>query len=191
MQRVCVFLGSSPGKDAAYKQAAIDLAEALVEKKLTLVYGGSDIGLMGILADAVLDCGGQVVGVIPEWFVSREVSHDNLTQIHIVQSMHERKAKMAGLSDGFIAMPGGLGTFEELFEVWTWAQLGFHDKPCGLLNVAGYYDSLLDFLDRAVEQGFVRSEHRHMMAVEARPGILLQRLMHYQSEQVDKWIDRT
>lgn len=155
-----------------------------------LVYGGASVGIMGEIAAAVLDAGGEVTGVIPQALVRKEVSHHGLTELKVVASMHERKAVMAELADGFIALPGGFGTFEELFEILTWSQLGFHQKPCGLLNVAHYYDQLIGFLDQAVSSGFVRESHRQMLMVAEDPGVLLDAMLEYRPPQVDKWIGR-
>ena len=165
LRSICVFCGSSAGNSSAYRQASLELADLLALSQRSLVYGGANIGLMGAVADRVLEHGGKVVGVIPQSLVDVEVAHDQLTQLHITDGMHSRKAKMADESDAFIALPGGLGTLEELFEVLTWAQLGYHNKPIGLLNVDGYYDSLLDFLDRAAATGFMRKAHRDLLHV--------------------------
>jgi uncharacterized protein (TIGR00730 family) len=190
MTRVCVFAGSSSGADAAYADAAHQLGRTLGERRLGVVYGGACVGLMGIMADAALAAGTQVTGVIPSALVAKEIAHRDLTDLRIVPSMHERKALMADLSDAFIALPGGWGTLEEFFEVLTWAQLGLHRKPCGLLNVHGYFDRLLSFLDHTVEQGFVRREFRSMIAVSPSPAALLDRLASYHPPTVEKWIDR-
>src|SRR5919199_3791597 len=176
MRRVCVFCGSSPGADPAYAAAARRLAEVLVRRGIGLVYGGGSVGLMGVLADAALAAGGEVTGVIPRALQAREVGHAALPDLRVVETMHERKALMAELADGFVALPGGLGTLEEFFEVWTWAQLGIHAKPCGVLNVGGYFDPLLAFLDHAVAEGFVRDAYRAMLLVAAEPAPLLDRL---------------
>jgi uncharacterized protein (TIGR00730 family) len=159
----------------AYAAAAKQLARGLVERGFGLVYGGGNVGLMNVIADAALELGGHVTGVIPDSLVSKEVAHLGLSDLRVVQSMHERKALMAELSNGFIAMPGGIGTMEELFEVLSWAQLGLHEKPCGLLNVAGYYNPLVEFLDRAVTQDFLKPKHRALLLVESEPAILLDR----------------
>lgn len=189
MKNICVYCGSSPGRLDAYADGAHALARALVQRDLGLVYGGAGIGLMGLVADTVLQLGGCVVGVIPEALARKEVVHKSLTDIHITQSMHERKTLMAELSDGFIAMPGGIGTFEEIFEIWTWAQLGLHTKPCGLLNVAGYYDALTAFLDHAAAEQFLKPQHRSMLIVEQEPEKLLDRFARYQRPSVQKWLD--
>lgn len=165
MKAVCVYCGSSHGNREAYVAAARELAGELVRRNLRLVYGGASVGLMGELADRVLALGGEVIGVIPEALVRKEVAHRNLTRLHVTASMHERKTLMAELADAFIALPGGIGTLEELFEVWTWAQLGLHRKACGLLNVAGYFDELLRFLDQTVTAGFVKAEQRSLLQV--------------------------
>lgn len=163
LRSVCVFCGSSPGTDPAYTAAAVVVAETLVARGARVVYGGAHVGLMGTVADTTLAAGGEVVGVIPRSMVAREVAHRGLTELHVVESMHDRKALMAELSDGFLALPGGMGTLEELTEVLSWAQLGLHRKPIGLLDVAGYWDSWLAFLDRAVAAGFLRPEHRRLL----------------------------
>jgi hypothetical protein len=190
MPRICVFSGSSEGRRAAYRTAAEDLGRVLVARGYELVYGGARVGLMGAIADAVLAAGGRVTGVIPEALVAREVAHAGLHDLRIVSSMHERKALMADLSDGFIALPGGWGTLEELFEVLTWGQLGLHRKPCGLLNVEGYFDPLLAFLHHAVAEQFVRQEFERLMPVEAEPGALLDCFASFEPPAVRKWIDR-
>lgn len=188
MKNICVYCGSSPGRLEAYADGARALAQALVARDLGLVYGGASIGLMGLVADTVLQLGGRAVGVIPHALARKEVAHKSLTELHITQSMHERKTLMAELSDGFIAMPGGIGTFEEIFEVWTWAQLGIHAKPCGLLNVAGYYDGLTRFLDHAAEEQFLKPQHRGVLIVEQEPVALLDRFAAYQAPSVQKWL---
>jgi uncharacterized protein (TIGR00730 family) len=190
LQRLCVFAGSSAGSRSEYSAAARALAQALVERHVELVYGGGRVGLMGVLADAVLEAGGQVIGVIPEALVAREVGHQALPDLRIVSSMHERKALMADLADGFVALPGGWGTLEEFFEVLTWAQLGMHRKPCGLLNVAGYFDGLLSFIEHSIAEQFVRPENRPMVLVADAPDRLLQKLAAYAPPLVPKWIER-
>jgi hypothetical protein len=187
---LCVFCGSSVGSKPAYLGAAIALGKVLAEQKIRLVYGGGRVGLMGAIADATLNNGGQVVGVIPQHLVDREVAHQGLTELRVVQSMHDRKALMAELSDGFVAMPGGLGTLEEFFEVWTWGQLGLHQKPYALLNVNGFYDPLVQFIDQLVEQKFVKLEHRKMLIVESDVAMLPIRLAGHRPPAVEKWIDR-
>lgn len=190
MKRICVFCGSSPGARPDYIEAARELGQALAAQQLTLVYGGASVGLMGTIAQAVLNAGSEVIGVIPQNLVGKEVAYNDLSDLRIVGSMHERKALMAELADGFIALPGGCGTFEEFLEILTWAQLGMHHKPCGLLNVAGYYDKLLEFLDHTVDERFVRAEHRSMIIVDDNPASLLNRFRDYVPPQVEKWIDR-
>jgi len=190
LKNICIYCGSSPGRLEAYADAARALAEALVNRNIGLVYGGAGIGIMGAVADHVLQLGGKAVGVIPEALMRKEVAHYRLSELHVTQSMHERKMRMAELSDGFIALPGGLGTLEELFEIWTWAQLGFHDKPCGLLNVEGYYDPLIEFLDHAVTEQFVRDAHRAMLHLESDAGMLLDRFANYRPPAVKTWIHK-
>jgi uncharacterized protein (TIGR00730 family) len=189
MRRVCVFCGSSPGKSPAYLEAARAMGRALAERGLGLVYGGGSTGLMGALADSALARGGEVLGVIPRALELRELAHGSLTTLHVVGSMHERKAKMAELADAFIAMPGGMGTLEEVAEILTWAQLGLHARPIGLLNVAGYYDPLIAFFDRALAEGFVRPEHRRMLTVAKDPGELLEQFGAWRPVPVERWID--
>jgi uncharacterized protein (TIGR00730 family) len=174
-RKICVFTGSRRGLRPEYAEAARSLGRALVARDYGLVYGGGKVGLMTVIADTVLELKGHVTGVIPNSLVSREVAHFGLSDLRVVDSMHERKALMAELSDGFIAMPGGIGTMEELFEVLSWAQLGLHEKPCALLNVAGYYDPLIQFLDHGVEQDFIKAKHRALLIVESDPGALLDR----------------
>lgn len=189
MKAICVYCGSSPGRLEVYASAARALGQVLVERDLGLVYGGASIGLMGLIADTVLQLGGRAVGVIPQALARKEVVHRHLTELHVTRSMHERKTLMADLSDGFIAMPGGIGTFEEIFEIWTWAQLGIHAKPCGLLNVAGYYDALNTFLDHAAAEQFLKPPHRSLLIVEQAPQALLDRFASYQPPSVRKWLD--
>ncbi len=191
MKSVCVFCGSRSGDDPAYAEAARVLGETLAEAGIGLVYGGGHVGLMGAVADAVLAAGGDVTGVMPKALVEREISHTGLTQLHVVSSMHERKAMMSELSEGFVALPGGTGTLEEFFEVLTWAQLGEHGKPCGLLNVAGYYDPLIAVFDRMVDRGFLSKAHRAMILVETEPTALLERFEYYSPPKTAKWIDRS
>lgn len=190
MKRICVYCGSSPGVQPAYLEAAGELARAMVERGTGLVYGGGSVGLMGGLADAVLDAGGEVIGVIPRDLAEREVAHRGVSDLRVVESMHQRKALMAELADGFIAMPGGFGTIEELLEVLTWSQLDFHRKPCAILNVAGYFDALLQFLDYSVEQQFVKPVHRDMVLVHEQPAQVLAMMASHQQPLVDKWIGR-
>ena len=182
MRKVCIFTGSRRGASPDYAAAAKQLGQELVARGYGLVYGGGNVGLMNVIADTVLALAGEVVGVIPNALVSKEVAHRGLTELHRVGSMHERKALMAELSDGFIAMPGGIGTMEEFFEVLSWAQLGLHEKPCGLLNVSGYYDSLIQFLDHAVSQDFIKPKHRALLIVEREPAKLLDRFEEFLRE---------
>lgn len=175
MRRICVFTGSRDGSHPGYAEAARQLGRELVERNYGLVYGGGNVGLMKIIADTVLDLGGHVTGVIPDSLVSKEVAHRGLSDLRIVQSMHERKAMMAALSDGFIALPGGIGTLEEFFEVLSWAQLGIHRKPCGLLNAGGYYNRLIEFLDHAVEHDFLKPKHRSLLILADEPPEILSR----------------
>jgi uncharacterized protein (TIGR00730 family) len=188
IRRLAVFCGSNTGARPEYVQAASALGRLLSERGIGVVYGGSNVGLMAALANEVLDDQGEIIGVIPRMLVQREVAHTELADLRIVESMHERKAMMAELADGFLALPGGIGTLEEFFEVWTWAQLGVHEKPCGLLNVGGYFDGLLSFLDRAVEERFVREVHRQMLIVEDSAPRLLDRFESYEPPRVVKWI---
>jgi uncharacterized protein (TIGR00730 family) len=190
VQAICLYTGSSPGAKPAYRAAAEALATELANRGITLVYGGGHVGLMGAAADAALAAGGSVIGVIPTDIASKEVEHHGLTELHVVGSMHERKMKMFSLADAMIALPGGLGTMEELFEVWTWNQLGFHSKPVGLLNVAGYYDQLLAFLDTMVDQRFVHGAHRDLLQVGSDVPALLDRLLAYRPVDIDKWLDQ-
>lgn len=187
---VCVFCGSNPGADPAFRAAAAELGRLLAREGVRLVYGGGNVGLMGVIADAVLAAGGEAIGVIPHALASKELAHQGLTQLHVVDSMHERKAMMADLAGGFVAMPGGLGTFEEILEIITWAQLGIHAKPCALLNVSGYYDKLIDFLDHAVSQQLLMPAHRAMLLVHSRPDDLLRTMREYAPPTVEKWIRR-
>ncbi|WAL61913.1 LOG family protein [Thermocoleostomius sinensis] len=187
MQRICVFCGSNVGARSIYQQSAQTLAQVLVQRQIELVYGGGRVGLMGIIADAVLAAGGKAIGVIPKALADKEVAHAGLSQLHLVSSMHERKALMADLADGFIAMPGGYGTFEEFCEVLTWTQLGIHQKPCGLLNVAGFYDLLLSMLDHATAEQFIRPMHRSLVLDAADPSELLDELAAFQPLTLDKW----
>jgi uncharacterized protein (TIGR00730 family) len=193
MKRLCVFLGSKPGLRPEYRAAAESLGRLLAGRGLELVYGGGNIGLMGVLADACLAAGGGVIGVIPESLVGREVSgrtveHSGLTRLEVVDSMHARKARMAELADGFVALPGGFGTFEELFEILTWAQLGFHHKPIGLLNVADYYAPLLALCDQAVAEGFLSPGDRELLLDRADPAALLEAMADYRPPAVTAWI---
>jgi uncharacterized protein (TIGR00730 family) len=191
LNSLCVFCGSNPGASPAYAEAAARLGRIVAGRGMTLVYGGGRVGLMGVVAGAALAAGGRVIGVIPEALATLELAHDGLTELQVVGSMHERKARMSELSDGFLALPGGIGTLEEWFEVWTWSQLGFQPKPCGLLNVAGYYDHLLAFLDHMTEERFLARVHRSMAIVDDQPERLLDRLASCQPPYVRKWIDAT
>lgn len=186
MKSLCIFCGSSSGANSDYIETARALGLLLASHGITLVYGGASIGLMGEIANTVLAENGQVIGVMPQSLVDREVAHHSLSDLKIVQSMHERKAVMAECSDGFIALPGGMGTLEELFEVLTWAQLGFHSKPCGLLNIASYYDQLISFLDHTVDEKFVRPAHRDMIHVSDNPTTLLTAMQNHQQPAADK-----
>lgn len=179
MKRICVFCGSTFGAKQEYKKAAQELGQLMAKKNIGLVYGGGNVGLMGEIANAVLKADGNVIGVIPNFMVEKELAHRQLTELKVVNSMHERKALMAELSDGFIALSGGIGTFEELFEILTWRQLGIHNKPCGILNVANYYDKLIDFINYSVEEEFVKSETRDLIFVESESTKLLERFLYY------------
>jgi uncharacterized protein (TIGR00730 family) len=179
--RLCVFCGAASGRDGVYQAAAGQLGRALAERGITLVYGGASVGLMGALADAALDAGGHVIGVIPSALVARELAHQGLTELHVVEDMHQRKARMAELADGFVAMPGGAGTLEELFETWTWGQLGLHAKPCALFDMGSYYQPLRVLVDRMVGEGFLRPTDRDMLLIEQDPGRLLDRMAAYQA----------
>lgn len=188
IKKICVYCGSSPGKNPAYSAAATNLANAMCERGIGLVYGGAAVGVMGAVANAVLEAGGEAIGVIPKSLAVKEVAHHGLTELHVVASMHERKAMMADLADGFIALPGGWGTLEEIFEILTWAQLGFHDKPCGLLNIEGYYDGLIGFLENTFEQQFVNELYRPMLMKSREPMALLDQFATYQAPKVRKWM---
>ncbi len=188
MRRICVYCGSNTGTRPDYAEAARNLAEVLVRHDLELVYGGAAKGIMGVIADTVLEHGGNAHGVIPKLLEEKEIAHSGLTQLHVVASMHERKSMMAELSDGFIALPGGFGTLEEIIEILTWGQLQFHDKPCGLLNVSGYFDHLLAYLDHAEQEGFLRAENRQMLLQDTEPAGLVRQFERYTAPHVDKWI---
>ena len=188
MKRICVFCGANSGKKPEYKSAAIHLADELVSRNIEIVYGGGSIGLMGVLAERAMELGGKVTGVIPEALALKEVAHDTISELIVVGSMHERKAKMAELSDGFISLPGGIGTIEETFEMLTWSQLGFHNKPCGIINVLGFYDKLIEFLNHTSEEKFFMDIYRRMLIVETDPSALLERFEQYNSPQVKHWI---
>ncbi len=188
MNSVCVFCGSSNGAQPIYREAAWHFGLLIAQADLTLVYGGASVGLMGAVADGALSVGGRVIGVMPHLLKSKEIHHRELTELHIVDGMHERKAKMAALADAFVALPGGAGTLEEFFEVWTWAQLGYHQKPCALLNVNGYYDGIAQFLHHAVDERFIKHDHVEMVIVESNASTLLERCRHDQPVIQPKWI---
>ncbi|MGH8483809.1 MAG: TIGR00730 family Rossman fold protein [Pseudomonas sp.] len=190
VRSVCVFCGASTGVNPAYREAAIALGQAIAQRGLTLVYGGGAVGLMGIVADAAMAAGGEVIGIIPEALKNAEIGHTGLTRLEVVDGMHARKSRMAELSDAFVALPGGLGTLEELFEVWTWGQLGYHAKPLGLLDVNGFYSKLGDFLDHVVEEGFVRPQHRAMLALATTPDELLDAMDSFEAPVLPKWVDK-
>jgi uncharacterized protein (TIGR00730 family) len=190
MRSVCVFCGSSPGKDPQYLAAANLMGRLIAEQNTVLIYGGAKVGLMGAVADAALAAGGEVIGILPEALAAKELAHTSLTRLEVVYSMHERKARMAELSEGFIALPGGAGTLEEIFEIWTWGQLGFHGKPAGFLNVAGYYDGLASFLDHTVDAAFVKPVHRNMLTFSDDPKALLETMAAYQAPVSEKWLQR-
>jgi hypothetical protein len=189
MRRVCVFCGSSAGRRPVHLEAARATGRALARRGIGLVFGGGSVGLMGAVADAALAAGGEVVGVIPRALQLRELAHGGLTALHVVGSMHERKARMADLADAFVALPGGIGTLEEFAEILTWAQLGHHARPCGLLDVDGYFAPLIAFFDHAVEEGFVRAEHRRLMVVAHDPDELIDRFASWKPPPIEKWID--
>ncbi len=188
MNRICVFCGSKMGINPRFLETAIQLGRVLAERRLDLVYGGASIGLMGAVADSVMAGGGKVVGVIPEAMASKEVAHDGLTEMHVVSSMHERKSMMARLADAFVALPGGFGSFEELLEMITWAQLGIHQKPVGILNVSGYYDPLIQLFERAIEEDFIRPSNRQLFLVDQEPDRLIQTLLTHKLPEVKRWI---
>jgi hypothetical protein len=189
-RRICVFCGSSPGARPSYGEAAAALGRYIASSGISLVYGGAKAGLMGILADAALQAGGEVIGVMPRALVEKEISHPGLTELRVVGSMHERKAQMADLADAFLALPGGFGTFEEFCEVVTWTQLGLHRKPCGLLNIDGFYDQFLAFFDHAVEEKFIKPRNRRIVLSDSVPESLVDRLLAHEAPPTEKWIDR-
>ncbi|PJI46433.1 MAG: TIGR00730 family Rossman fold protein [Pseudomonas sp.] len=191
LRSICVFCGASPGATPIYQEAAEALGRYLAENGIQLIYGGGAVGLMGIVANAALAAGGEVIGIIPQSLKDAEVGHSGLTRLEVVDGMHARKARMAELSDAFIALPGGLGTLEELFEVWTWGQLGYHAKPLGLLEVNGFFDPLLTFLDHLVQERFVRQPHRDMLQRAASPAELVSALAAWKPLAAPKWVDRT
>ena len=188
MKNICVYCGSAIGKKTEYVEAAQKLGQELVRRNMGLVFGGSSIGLMGAVADAVLEAGGKVTGIIPRAIWEKEISHEGLTELIVVDTMHQRKAAMAEAADGFIALPGGYGTFEELFEILTWAQLDFHRKPSGLLNICGYYDKLCEFIDNSINEGFVKEVHRQLLIVDSDPSSLLDKMPEYMAPPPVKWI---
>ncbi|MCY1283611.1 LOG family protein YvdD [compost metagenome] len=191
LRSICVFCGASPGANPIYREAAEALGRTLAARGIRLVYGGGAVGLMGVVADAAMAAGGEVIGIIPQSLKEAEIGHKGLTRLEVVDGMHARKARMAELSDAFIALPGGLGTLEELFEVWTWGQLGYHAKPLGLLEVNGFYAKLHDFLDHLVAERFVRDHHRAMLQIGESPEALLEALEAWQPTVAPKWVDRT
>ena len=190
MKRICVFCGSSAGSQSQYRACAEQLGAELNRRKIGLVYGGGNVGLMGAIADSVLEGGGEAIGVIPEHLTAREIGHKRLTKLHIVHSMHERKALMADLPDAFIALPGGFGTLEEFCEVLTWSQLGLHAKPCGIVNVLGYYTPLLAMLDHAVQERFLKPQNRALVLARDTPLELLKAFEDWRPVHVEKWLDQ-
>jgi hypothetical protein len=190
MKRLCVYCGSSSGGKPDYARVARQLARAMVSRNIGLVYGGASVGIMGEIANAVLEEGGNVIGVIPKRLFAKEIAHTGITELREVGSMHERKSLMADLSDGFIALPGGFGTIEEILEIITWSQLGMHRKPCGLLNVCRYYDKLIGFLDHAVSEQFIKTAHRSTILIDEHPDALLEKFEAYKAPETAKWIDR-
>ncbi len=189
LSRICVYCGSNPGSKPEYLHAARALGSYLAQENIEIVYGGAGVGIMGAVASAAMENGGKVIGVIPEFF-SDKVGHKSLTETHVVKTMHERKQLMFDLSDAFVALPGGVGTLEEIFEVLTWAQIGSHSKPCGLLNIEGYFDLLLNFLDHSVEQQFVKQEHRDMLLSASTHTKMLEIFRNYRPVQAEKWFSR-
>lgn len=191
MKKICIYCGSNPGRDSGYIEGACSLVREMTARNIGLIYGGASVGIMGAIADTALQEGGQVVGVMPQSLVDKEIAHQKLTELRVVGSMHERKALMADLSDGFIALPGGLGTLEEIIEVFTWAQLSFHSKPCALFNLCGYYDGLSVFLDHAVNEQFIKKEHRSLLLIDDNPQRLLDKFEGYKAPpEINKWIVR-
>lgn len=191
LKRIAVFCGSSLGNHTDYAEITKKLSIALVNENIQLVYGGANVGLMGILANQVLQSGGEVVGVIPRTLVEKEIAHPQLTKLHIVETMHERKQLIAELSDGFITLPGGSGSLEEFFEIFTWSQLGYHTKPFGILNIRNYYDPLLYFLKHTVTEGFMKSEFLQNMIIETEPTLLIEKLYHYKASNIIKWLPQS
>ena len=190
MKRICIFCGSSKGIDPIYSEATQNLAKVFLSNRIDLVYGGADIGLMKIAADTVLEGGGKVIGVMPEDLAGREIAHKGLTEMHIVDSMAERKDKMAAISDAFIMLPGGVGTLDEFFEMMSWNQLGYMKKPLGIFNVKGFFNSLLDFIDTCTDEKFLREEHRNNIICESDPEILIQRMLNSSFEEPEEWVER-
>lgn len=190
MKRICVFCGSNTGNKPIYVEQARQLGAALANHEISIIYGGTTVGLMGAMADAALRGGGEVIGIIPKHLADRpNMTHQNLSEVHIVDSMHQRKAKMAELADGFIALPGGLGTLEELFEMLTWSQLGLHRKPCGILNVNGFYNKLIELIDGAITAQFIKPEHRQLLITDSEPETLIAKMHVYRPPKVNKWFD--
>jgi len=190
MKSICVYCGSNFGNRNSYLEAAQSLGREMAQRRITLVYGGANVGLMGAVANSVLEAGGKAIGVMPQALVDKEIAHTGLTDLRIVSSMHERKSLMADLADAFIALPGGLGTLEEFCEVVTWTQLGFHRKACGLLNIDGFYNRLISFLNHATKEQFIRSEHRSIVLAQETPVELIEKLSQFEIPNVHKWIDR-
>ncbi|MEL7524914.1 MAG: TIGR00730 family Rossman fold protein [Pseudomonadota bacterium] len=190
MKSICVFCGSSFGTRAGYAETALETGRVIAENGYRLVYGGAKVGLMGTVADGALKAGGEVIGVLPRALEEKELAHEGLNELHLVGSMHERKALMADLSDAFIALPGGAGTLEEIFEVWTWGQLGYHQKPCGFLNVEGYYDQLIAFLDHQTQEAFTKKAMREMVQIASTPQALIGLFNSYEAPDTPKWINR-
>ncbi len=186
--RICVYLGSSPGNSPVYREAAERVGTLLAERGIGLVYGGGTVVMTGVIADTVCAAGGEVIGVIPEALRAREHDHPGITQLHVVKTMHERKAMMAKFADGFLCLPGGIGTLEEIFEAWCWSQLGYHEKPCGLLNVNGFYTPMSTFIDSVVTEGFLQPRHRAMLLIDDDPDILLDRMAQYLPPQTEHWL---
>jgi uncharacterized protein (TIGR00730 family) len=187
ISNICVYCGSSTGAQPIYKEAATEMGMEIAARGLTLVYGGGKVGLMGAVADGALAAGGRVVGVMPQALVDKEIAHKGLSELHVVASMHERKAKMAELSHAFVAMPGGFGTFEEIFEVMTWAQLGYHEKACAILNIAGFYDTLIGFVGHAISEGFIGAGHFAAFLISTSPAEMLDTILKYDPPLLDKW----
>ncbi|EJL32855.1 TIGR00730 family Rossman fold protein [Novosphingobium sp. AP12] len=186
--RICVYLGSSAGNSPVYREAAEQFGTLLANRGIGLVYGGGMVGLMGVIADTVCAAGGEVIGVIPEALRAREHDHQGITELHVVKTMHERKAMMANLSDGFVTLPGGIGTFEEMFEAWCWSQLGYHNKPVGLLDIGGFYSGLRQFIDNVVDEGFLQPRHRSMLIVEKDPETMIDRIINYTPPENEHWL---